>query len=267
MANFHDALNDCDLVDLGFVGLPFTYDNGRGGDANVKVRLDRAVADIAWRDLFGDATLRHLVSSRSDHCRLLLEARKEDWERHKMRIFHYELMWERLESLALEIKEAWCTAPNREGLGGVATALRRVQGALRFWSKKNFGSVTNELEALKAKLEELKSSFTAERQEIRRITNKMNELLYREEMMWLQRSRVAWLREGDKNTSYFHRQAVWCARKNRIKKLRDNDENWQETPQVLKCMATDFFNNLYQADPGVVPDELVNLTRTKVLMK
>jgi hypothetical protein len=116
-------------------------------------------------------------------------------------------------------------------------------------------------------LEELKSSSTAERQEIRRITDKMNELLYREEMMWLQRSRVAWLREGDKNTSYFHRQAVWCARKNRIKKLRDNDENWQETPQVLKCMATDFFNNLYQADPGVVPDELVNLTRTKVLMK
>jgi hypothetical protein len=28
-------------------------------------------------------------------------------------------MWEQLESLAQEIKEAWCTAPNREGLGGI----------------------------------------------------------------------------------------------------------------------------------------------------
>jgi hypothetical protein len=45
MAMFRDALNDCDLTDLGFTGLPFTYNNGREGDANVKVRLDRVVAD------------------------------------------------------------------------------------------------------------------------------------------------------------------------------------------------------------------------------
>jgi polyhydroxyalkanoate synthesis regulator phasin len=107
-----------------------------------------------------------------------------------------------------EIKEAWCTAPNREGLGGIAKALRRVQGALRVWSKRNFDSVTSELNALRIKLEELKNNPQCERQEIRQVTDKMDELLYREEMMWLQRSRVAWLKEGDKDTSYFHRQAV-----------------------------------------------------------
>jgi hypothetical protein len=202
MAIFREALNDCNLVDLGFVGLPFTYDNGRRGDVNVRVRLDRAVADAAWRDLFGDATLHHLVSSRSDHCPLLLEIRKESWERHKARVFCNEIMWERLESLAHEIKEAWCTASNREGLEGIAKALRRVQGALRVWSKRNFGSVTGELNALRITLEELKNNPQCERREIRQVTDKMDELLYREEMMWLQRSRVAWLKEGDKNTSY-----------------------------------------------------------------
>lgn len=104
MAMFRDALNDCDLTDLGFTGLPFTYNNGREGDANVKVRLDRVVADTNWRDIFGDAALHHLVSSCSDHCPLFLETRKENWERHKTRIFRYEIMWERLESLAHEIK-------------------------------------------------------------------------------------------------------------------------------------------------------------------
>jgi hypothetical protein len=29
-------------------------------------------------------------------------------------------------------------------------------------------------------------------------------------------------------------------------------------------MATDFFKNLYHADPGVVPDELINLTEPKI---
>ncbi|CAN6346612.1 unnamed protein product [Urochloa humidicola] len=158
MALFRDVLSDCDLTDLGFVGLPYTYDNGREGVANVKVRLDRAVADTEWRDLFPDAILHHLVSSRSDHCPLFLEIRKESWERHKMRIFWYEIMWERLESLAHEIKEAWCTAPSREGLGGVAAALSRVQSALRSWSKEKFGSVTAELEVLRVNLEELKAN-------------------------------------------------------------------------------------------------------------
>jgi exonuclease III len=119
MAAFRDALADCGLTDLGFSGLPYTYDNRRDGDDNVKVRLDRAVACSDWRDLFGDAVLHDLVSSRSDHCPLFLEIRKESWERHKPRIFRYEIMWERLESLAVEIKTAWCTYSSREGLGGV----------------------------------------------------------------------------------------------------------------------------------------------------
>jgi hypothetical protein len=244
MSNFRDALSDCDLVDLGFTGLPFTYDNGRRGAANVKVRLDRAVADTGWRDLFGEASLRHLVSSRSDHCPLLLAIQKEEWEHHKPRIFRYEIMWERLDSLAEEITEAWCTAPNREGLGGVVASLKRVQGALRCWSKKNFGGgVTSELEALRARLEELKGAVVVDRTEMRRVTDRMDELLYREEMMWLQRSRIAWLKDGDKNTRYFHRQAVWRARKNKIKKLKGSNGNWQEDQKMLKQMAADYFQS------------------------
>jgi hypothetical protein len=99
---------------------------------------------------------------------------------------------------------------------------------------------------------------------MRRVTDKMDELLYREEMMWLQRSRLAWLKEGNKNTGYFHRQAVWRARKNRIKKLKDADGNWQEDPQALKHMTTDFLKNLYQANPGVVLAKLLNLTEAKI---
>lgn len=52
MIVFRDTLEMCGLVDLGFVGVPFTYDNKHGGSGNVKVRLDRAVATNAWRNLF-----------------------------------------------------------------------------------------------------------------------------------------------------------------------------------------------------------------------
>jgi hypothetical protein len=51
----------------------------------------------------------------------------------------------------------------------------------------------------------------------------MDEVLYREEMMWLQRSRISWLKEGGHNTRFFHMQAKWHARKNKIRKLNRVD--------------------------------------------
>lgn len=102
------------------------------------------------------------------------------------------------------------------------------------------------------------------REDVRFITDRMDELLYREEMMWLQRSRITWLREGDRNTSYFHRQVVWRARKNKIKKLKREDGTWCEEKREMHARATDFFQRLYTADPEVEGSELLQLVPNKI---
>jgi endonuclease/exonuclease/phosphatase family metal-dependent hydrolase len=78
MLAFRDALETCKLVDLGFSGLPYTYDNRRRGNKNVKVRLDRVVADNRWRDIFSEARVVHQVSPCSDHCPIVLHCEKEE---------------------------------------------------------------------------------------------------------------------------------------------------------------------------------------------
>jgi hypothetical protein len=43
MADFREVLEFCGLRDAGFSGTPWTYDNNKSGNRNVKVRLDRGL--------------------------------------------------------------------------------------------------------------------------------------------------------------------------------------------------------------------------------
>lgn len=67
IAAFQEAINDCDLSDLGFHGLPYTWDNRQEGDRNVEVRLDRALGDQKFMMELGDSEVFHVPLVESDH--------------------------------------------------------------------------------------------------------------------------------------------------------------------------------------------------------
>jgi hypothetical protein len=49
---FQKALNACSLVDLGFQGANYTWNNNRDDEVNIQGRLDRALAMGTWLDCF-----------------------------------------------------------------------------------------------------------------------------------------------------------------------------------------------------------------------
>ena len=58
---FRAALEHCNLVDLGFIGYPYTWNNRRLGTANTKERLDRMVTNQMWRSKFPRTSVNHIV--------------------------------------------------------------------------------------------------------------------------------------------------------------------------------------------------------------
>ena len=94
--------------------------------------------------------------------------------------------------------------------------------------------------------------------ETRETICKMNELLYKEEIMWLQRSRISWLKEGDRNTKFFHQRAAWRTRKNKIRQLKQADGSWTSDTSCMTGMVN-YFADLYMKDPAVDPQQVTQL--------
>jgi hypothetical protein len=156
MDDFREALFDCNLSDLGFSGVPYTYDNKRSGRANVHVRLDRAVACPAWRDCFAETTVRHLTSPVSDHCPVLVEFEQEIRLPCRAPRRQYEIMWEREAELSEKIANAWGDPGQKSNLADIMQGLDKVMTMLQGWSKRKFGNILRELTKARLRLEELR---------------------------------------------------------------------------------------------------------------
>ena len=91
---FRQAIHPCRFQDLGFVGSPFTWSKTDCVEGRMRIILDRALANNAWRLLFHGAAVHHLSMSASDHSMLFLRLRDDCHNRQKdKKLFRFEEMW------------------------------------------------------------------------------------------------------------------------------------------------------------------------------
>jgi hypothetical protein len=210
-----------------------------------------------------DSEVEHLLTPISDHCPILIQIEKEVRVPRRQPRRQYEILWERESTLSEVMANAWRESGQKQDLADIMTGLDNVMTSLMGWSKKKFGNIVRELEKDRRRVEVLMAS-NAEQREIRKATDYMQELLYREEMLWMQRSQITWLKEGDRNTRFFHQKAVWRARRNKIKKLKDDDDVWYDAPSDMERMASSYFQELFTRDPSLNADDLVSMTQERV---
>jgi hypothetical protein len=97
-----------EVLNLGYRGYPFTWENCRDAEANVQKRLNRAVASVSWMSMFTLCTIDHVQTSYSDHVPILLHTDLgSSSSRPKRRPRKFEEKW----SIHLEcekiIQELW----------------------------------------------------------------------------------------------------------------------------------------------------------------
>ncbi|CAL5415861.1 unnamed protein product [Camellia sinensis] len=190
LQSFQALLSDCALMDLEFNGLPFTWSNNQRGDANIRERLDRAVASVDWRALFPCAQVFHELLVGSDHCPVVLNCCVP--LKRVPRLFKFETMWLTSSDCVEVIRSKWAVTQAGSPMFQLVKKLQCCEDGLRRWSKEHFGNNSLNITLIKSKLLSLQSQpwTEANMQAQDQLNSDLQTALSREEMFLHQRSRI-----------------------------------------------------------------------------
>ncbi|GKV02210.1 hypothetical protein SLEP1_g14669 [Rubroshorea leprosula] len=252
------------LVDLGFKGSPYTWTNGREGDANVQRRLDRALANSAWQNLFPSTQVLHELRLGSDHCPLVLST--DAIPKPKGKRFRYEMQWELQDGFTEVIQQGWHKVTSGSSLFQLAKKLQSCKQTLKDWSKQHRSHKSSDVQFLLnelALLQQQPMDANNSRKQ-REIIQHIDKIWSEDEAYWFQRSRVNWLKFGDRNSSFFHAIASRRRSRNHIVKLKDDMGRWLQQPADIEQHIFHTFQNLYSEHNASNYTDILNLIQPTV---
>jgi hypothetical protein len=259
-----DLLFDLGAVDLGFAGCKFTWWNKRWGKGAIRERLDRAISSPEWRLKFPNANVLHLGAINSDHAPLLIDTNPT--EESAPRPFRFEAMWSKDPRCGDVIKQAW----NSEVYGSHAFILCRKQfhtaTTLKKWNRDVFGHCQTKIKELNSRIEKMQMQDITEQNAKHEaaLQGELNEWLRRNEVLWRQKSRETWLKDGDKNSKFFHLSTVIRRKRNSIDAIKNGDGEWITCKKDIRNHVVESFQHLFREEAVEFPLDLEHLIRPSI---
>jgi hypothetical protein len=243
VADFADFVAEQGLMDLPMAGGGSTWSNSLSWS-----RLDRFLVSPEWEFSYPGLLQKKLLRVCSDHEPILLVSGCPQFGK---RAFKFENMWLRDEGFVEKVRHWWDSFQFFGSASFVmAKKLRALKWEIKRWNLEEFGDVR---ERNKASHEELKSLDSieegrqlTEEEKARRsqISRELEASLLQDEISWRQKSRIRWLKEGDKCTKFFHQIANANRRNNHIDSLIVNGSSTSD-PAILGDHIVNYYDSLF----------------------
>ncbi|KAL6194550.1 hypothetical protein ACLB2K_035632 [Fragaria x ananassa] len=233
-----------DLIDIQFKGQKYTWSNNWPGGGLIKIRLERGIVNTKWLERWPDTSVFHFPKLGSDHCPLIFDT--EPRLDRGPKSFKFEPSWVDYAECKEVISKAWDLPCDGTGAVQWVGKIDRCARDLSSWSKLKF---SNNKKTINSHIEELQllqdSSFEDDRRRADTLIAEVVDLWDKEECYWAQRSRVNWLKAGDKNTKFFHITAVHRRQRNRILRLQSQEELWLNKEADIRDEIESYFKNIF----------------------
>ncbi|XP_071900933.1 uncharacterized protein [Coffea arabica] len=230
--DFKQFINGNQLMDIGFTGHPWTWCNNWEDTGEIKQRLDRGLCSLSWSQVYENIVCRHIDSYASDHSILIIDTKPNSSRRRKR--FYFDKTWLQKADIGDVIREAWQQETQGSRMYQVTSKIKNCRLALSKWKNRFQTNSRQKIENIQFQLSELKKSTGSTRNGFKAsLKRQLKDAYHEEEQYWQQKSRIQWLREGDKNTKYFHALVQGRRRRNRLNKLQRDNGTWTEGEEKL----------------------------------
>ncbi|XP_056859988.1 uncharacterized protein LOC130508476 [Raphanus sativus] len=240
---FRQLLSNWGLWDIKHKG-DFLSWAGRRINGLVQCRLDRSVANQQWLECFPQATIYYLKRVCSDHSPILTSLDGMQWK--KRATFKYDHRWTKREGFIEVVNQGWKAQGN--GQANIMGRISTCRKAISVWKRSAKPSSAMRIQELHYKIDEASRQEQFKREELESMRKELNEEYYNEELFWWQKSRMNWLRAGDRNTKYFHAVTKNRRAQNMIKSLIDDIGNEWFADEDLGKVAEQYFNFLFSSE-------------------
>lgn len=253
--DFQSFINDGDFLDLPSVGPFFTWSNHRFSHGYLETRIDRVLATQSFIDLWEAVNVKVGLRACSDHSPLFLGCSPLGVI-SKPRPFRFQVMWLSHKACEDLIKQSWNSPLTAMGACSlVQRKLKRLKTSLREWNLTVFGDIKvriteakTELEGIQQLLASSDSPHVFHGQELVAL-RKLNEVLHQESIFLRQKCRASWLKDGDRNTSFFHRSLKIRQGKMGISILRIG-EDLSHDATAIKNHIIAYYEQLFTQNPA-----------------
>ncbi|XP_058782945.1 uncharacterized protein LOC131657578 [Vicia villosa] len=259
ISDFRDWFNLHCLSDLPTKGPFFTWLNGRNGIHLVERRLDRVLCNQAWITRCFSSHAFTLPKIRSDHFPICLEASfshicfKSN--------FRFLNMWTSHDTCKALVADCWSQPVFGCPMFILSHKLKLLKGKLKIWNKEVFGDIhklvqtsTTLLNHIQEQIHLIGMTDSLKAQEVKAQID-LEDALVKEELYWMEKARVRWHKQGDRNTAYFHRISKIKRSKNTISSLRNGDLLILD-PEDMAAHAVSYFTNIF-GFAGTVQDNAI----------
>ena len=160
-------------------------------------------------------------------------------------------MWLKYEGFNEILKDWWQSLVFHGSFNFILAAkLKALKGILKVWNIEVFSRVeSKKLEALRRvsywdDLEKERELGLEKHEERTKAKDDFKSCALTEEISWRQKSGETWLKEGDKNTRFFHRMANAHRRKKFLQNLRINGRRLDKEVEIKEGLVNEFQNLL-----------------------
>ncbi|KAH9716467.1 hypothetical protein KPL71_021472 [Citrus sinensis] len=160
ISEFREVAYECNLINVGYKGHPFTWSNRQFRSHHIEERLDRALYSKDWGNFFQEEAVTNMVMWESDHNLLVMNVQQKrsrvSYDRRTFFRVHYEDLWTPYEGCKNIMKEVWSGFGCRDDINPMQTfksLSKATMAQLQWWSKEEFGERKERLKNLMEKLQ------------------------------------------------------------------------------------------------------------------